>query len=128
MAISQPPASAGPSIAAMTGFVRSRCTKPANPPRFVCRSACLSGADGLQIGAGGEHRAFVSEDADPCVVVVLELIDRGLHAPRDITVHGVAGLGTVQSQEGDVPLQLVVDHEAQPYVAVASRRQPAGVG
>jgi hypothetical protein len=33
--ISVPPARAGPSTAAITGLVRSRCTKPAKPPRAV---------------------------------------------------------------------------------------------
>ncbi len=33
---SVPPARAGPSTAAMTGLVRSRCTKPPKPPLAVC--------------------------------------------------------------------------------------------
>ncbi len=115
-------------MAAMTGLVRSRITKPAKPPRFVCRSAALPRADGLQIGAGREHRTLVREDAHPRVVVVLELIDGGLHPSRDVAVDGVAGLGTVEREERDVPLQFVIDHGAQPYVAVASPRQPVGIG
>ena len=47
---------------------------------------------------------------------------------RDVAVHGVAGLGTVERQERDMPLQFVVDHGAQPYVAVPSPRQPGGLG
>ena len=39
--ISHPPAVAKPSTATITGFLRSRYTKPAKPPRLVLRSAAL---------------------------------------------------------------------------------------
>ncbi len=39
--ISVPPASAGPSTAAMIGFVRSRWTMPAKPPFLVARAPAL---------------------------------------------------------------------------------------
>ena len=70
--ISVPPARAGPSTAAITGLVRSRWTKPANPPRFVDRRARVAGVDLLEVGAGAEHRRLPGEDADPDRVVGLE--------------------------------------------------------
>ena len=47
-AISQPPARAGPSTAAMMGFSRSRVAMPANPPRAVCRAAAWPEAMALR--------------------------------------------------------------------------------
>ena len=52
--ISVPPASAGPSTAAITGLVRSRCTNPAKPPFWVIMPAgstliCLRSAPAQKI-------------------------------------------------------------------------------
>ena len=108
--ISHPPARAAPSTAAMIGLVRSRLAMPAKPPLGVCRLAGLAGGDRLEVGAGGEDRALAGENADPDLVVGLELVDGRLDALGDVAVDRVAGLGPVDGDEGDVPLRLVGDH------------------
>ena len=108
-AISQPPASAGPSTAAMIGLVRSRCAMPAKPPRLVCSAPAWPRRDRLEVGPGREDGSVAGEDADPRVVVLLELVDRRLHPVGDVAVDRVAGLGPTDGDEGDVVLELVVD-------------------
>ena len=51
--ISNPPPSAGPSTAAMSGLARSRRITPYSPPRSV---VALPSAGRRQVGAGGEDR------------------------------------------------------------------------
>ena len=71
-----------------------------------------AGVDGLQVGAGAEHGTGVGEDADPDVVVGLHAVDGGLELFGDLTVDGVAGLRTVDGDDGDVAAGLVLDHRA----------------
>ena len=110
--ISVPPASAGPSTAAMSGLVRGRATSPPKPPRFGLEVAGLALVDRLQVGAGAEHVALGGEHTQPDLGVLLELIERGFHAPRDVAVDGVLLLGTVDLEDADTPADFVVDHGA----------------
>ena len=60
--------------------------------------------DLLQVGAGAKMNTAggAGEDADPDLVVLLELVDGRLDALGDVAVDGVAGLGTVDGDDGDV--------------------------
>ncbi len=49
------------------------------------------------------------DDADPDVVVVLHLVDGGLHRLGDVTVDGVAGVGTIEGDERDALAGFVGD-------------------
>jgi hypothetical protein len=62
----------------------------------------LARVDGLEVGAGAEHRPGASEDADPEVVGRLDAVDGGLDALGDVGVDGVAGLGAVDGDDGEV--------------------------
>ena len=108
-----PPASAGPSTAAIIGLVRSRVVMPPKPPGLWSSVAGVAGVDRLEVGAGAEDVALLGpgagEDAHPDLVVGLELVDGRLDALGDLAVHGVAGLGTVDRDDGDVPGEFVVD-------------------
>jgi hypothetical protein len=73
----------------------------------------LSRVDRLQIRTGAEDRPVLTfgvrcDDADPDLVVFLEAVDDRLHRGRDLAVHGVASLGTVQSDDAHAPLHLVL--------------------
>src|SRR5205807_6408667 len=70
----------------------------------------LTRRDRLEVGPGAEDRAFVRDDTDPGVDVVLEAIDRRLHAGRHVAVDGVARLGAVDLEDGDASVLFVLDH------------------
>ena len=97
----------------MTAWLRSRVAKPPNPPRFGGEARGVAGVDRLEVGAGAEDVALLGagagEDADPDLVVLLELVDGRLDALGDVAVDGVAGLGAVDRDDGDVALEFVVD-------------------
>ena len=62
--ISVPPASAGPSTAAMMGLVRSRSTMPAKPPRAVANPAALPALISL--------RSAPAQNAGPAPVITMQ--------------------------------------------------------
>src|SRR5690606_5037770 len=76
--------------------------------------AAVARRDLLEVGARGEHRPGPGEHEDPHGLVGLSPVERLLHARGDGTVDGVAGLGSVDGQQGDVALHLVVDHGRHP--------------
>ncbi len=115
--ISVPPASAGPSTAAMMGFVRVALHE-AREAAALGHHAARIDAHLLQVGAGAEDVALAGpgagEDPDPRLVVGLELVDGLLEALRDRGVDGVARVGTVDGDDGDVAFFAVLDHGAAP--------------
>ena len=118
---SVPPASAGPSTAAMSGFVRSRWVRPAKPPRLVMIPLGPSGLERLEVGAGAEHGGNAGDDRDPHVGVGLEGVDRFLDAARGLRVDRVARLGPIDGDHRGVPAHLVVQHGGDGSSSLASR-------
>ena len=110
---SVPPASAGPSTAAITGLVALALHEAAEPAALRRQARRVAGVDRLEVGAGAEDVALLrpgaGEDADPDLVVLLESVDRRLDALGHIAVDRVAGLRSVDRDDGDVPLEFVVD-------------------
>ncbi len=69
-----------------------------------------AGVDELEVGPGAEDRPVGGQHADPDVVVGLGLLEVGLHRLGHDVVDGVAGLGAVEGEEGDVAPDFVFDH------------------
>ena len=97
-------------MAAMTGLVRSRLTKPANPPRLVCRSAAWPELMALRSAPAENTGPSWVRIPTHASVALLELVDGGFHPSGDVAVDGVASLGAVEREERDVTLQFVIDH------------------
>jgi hypothetical protein len=70
----------------------------------------LAAGDGLEVGAGPVFSAGAGDDADPDVLVLLQPVEPLLHGPGHVAVHGVAGLGAVDGEDGDPSLLAVLDH------------------
>ena len=97
--ISNPPASAGPFTAAMSGFGKSRChdARRSRPCRARCRRAALR--DDLEVGAGREHLAGTGQHDRAQLVVGLDLVEDRRHRLADLGTDRVARFGPVEREE-----------------------------
>src|ERR1700758_5560173 len=82
-AISRPPATAKPSIAAISGLREARCAMPAKPRAPDERA---------QVHAGAEEASPSCEHPDRELVVGVELVQRAAHALRQRGVDRVSHL------------------------------------
>src|SRR5215212_8553208 len=94
-AISNPPATAKPSMAAMSGLSAALC-KPA-----VAHPWPLAGGERLEVHAGAEALAGAGQDADGDVVGFVEVVERRGDAFGQRQIHGVARVGAVEGDEQD---------------------------
>ena len=78
--ISVPPARAGPSTAAISGLVALALAMPPKPPRAVARPPALPALISLRSAPAQNTGGSPGEDADPDLVVGLDLVDRRLDA------------------------------------------------
>ena len=96
-ATSSPPATAKPSIAAMSGLRDGALDDPGEAA--VADPRALAGDEGLEVHAGAEARAGAGDDADREVAVGVELVERRRHALGQRQVDRVARLGAVERDE-----------------------------
>ena len=125
-AISRPPATAKPSIAAISGFAAGFWTMPGESA--VPRPWTLARRERLQVHAGAEALALAGDHADAEPVVRVELIERGRHRLGHRQVDGVSGVGAVQGDQQDaVPSlgeQWLLVHGPGPYNRASSAVLP----
>ena len=71
-----------------------------------------------QVGSGAERAAVAGENGDPNPVVCLHFLPGVCKAYRDFRIDRVARIGPVQSDDGHVALQFIVDqrHDFFPRV------------
>ena len=103
-ATSRPPATAKPSMAAISGLSR----RPLHDAREAAalHPRALARHEGLQVHARAEALAGAGEHADAQVGVGVELVQRGRHALGQRGVHGVAGVGPVEGDQQRAPAAL----------------------
>ena len=125
-AISSPPATAKPSIAAISGFA-ARLLDDAREAPAPCPWT-LARRERLQIHAGAEALALAGDHADAEPLVAVELVERGGHRLCHRQVDGVARVGAVQGdQEDAVPSlgeQWLIVHGPGPYNRASSAVLP----
>ena len=100
-ASSSPPATAGPSIAAMTGLPRRSRVGPIGPGPALADGAAVALGQRLEVGAGAEVAAGSGEHGDADVVVGVERLERLEQVRRGGRVDGVAPLRPVDRDDAD---------------------------
>ena len=123
--ISVPPASAGPSTAAMIGLVRSRWTMPAKPPRWVASPPALPALISLRSAPAQNTGGSPVRIPTQMRVVGLDLVDGLLDALGDGAVHRVAGLRAVDLDDRERSTLLEVDGHGRHPTRRATRRIPS---
>ena len=117
-----PPATAKPSIAAISGLRAARCAMPAKPRSPNHGGLALD--ERAEVHARGEEAAGAGEHADGQAVVAVELIERAGDALGERGVDGVAHLGPVERDQQDVAASLGEDG-LQLDVCLMRRGSPA---
>ena len=125
-AISSPPATAKPSIAAISGFSAGFWTIPAKPRSRGPRA--LAGGERLQVHPRAEALALACDHAEAELVVGVELVERGGHRLGHRQVDGVSGVGPVQGDQQDAVAALgeqwLLVHGAGPYNRARQQAAP----
>ena len=110
-ASSQPPPSAQPETAAISG-VRQAAIRFQNGGRAQHHVLEAALAHRLDVGAGGEDLVGAGDHDAADLLVGVEALDRRGELLHQLGREGVARLGAVQPAEGDVPVDRGLDHVA----------------
>ena len=100
-ASSNPPATAAPSIAAITGLLslsRDGPIGPKSPSRSTGRTS--PSCERLEVGAGAEGAARPGQDRDVEILVRVEPPEGVVERPRGREIDGVAPLGPLDRHHG----------------------------